>query len=382
MNMKILHVSDTHLGYSAYRKSTEDGINQREKDVYDAFEQFIDYAIKTKPDLIIHAGDLFDSVRPNNRAITFSIKQIIRLSKEKIPMLIIAGNHEQPKLRETGHIFSIFDHIENIYPVYNAKYEKHRFKIKDKEIIIHAIPQCNSKKEFNDELKKLKPDKKADYNIFVSHGAVTGIQAFSMNEFNELMIPAKYLSKDFDYIALGHYHKYTHITNNAFYSGSTEKLSFTDAPDKKGFIELELNQNDLKHKFIKIKTRPMIDVEPIKCSNMELDEIMKTIKQTIKQIKPKEKTILRITLDDIPSHIYRSLDFNEIRKLTSDAVHYEIKADILKDETTQLTASSKIGALVNEFKNYIETQNIEEKQTILKLGIKYIEKIEARDEGK
>ena len=28
--MKILHVADTHLGYSAYRKATEDGINQRE----------------------------------------------------------------------------------------------------------------------------------------------------------------------------------------------------------------------------------------------------------------------------------------------------------------------------------------------------------------
>jgi len=381
MSMKILHVSDTHLGYSAYRKSTEDGVNQREKDVYDAFEQFIDYAIKTKPDLIIHAGDLFDSVRPNNRAITFSIKQIIRLSKEKIPMLIIAGNHEQPKLRETGHIFSIFDHIENIYPVYNAKYEKHVFKINNQEIIIHAIPQCNSKKEFNDELKKLKPDKKADYNIFVSHGAVTGIQAFSMNEFNELMIPAKYLSKDFDYIALGHYHKYTHITNNAFYSGSTEKLSFTDAPDKKGFLEIELNQKNIKHKFIKIKTRPMIDIEPIECSNMRIDEIMKTIKQKITQIQPKEK-IIRLTLKDIPPHVSRGIDFNEIRKLTSNAVQFEIKADVHRDETTQPSSSSKIGALVNEFKNYVETQNIEDKETILSLGIKYIEKIETRDEGK
>ena len=39
--------------------------------------------LKTKPDLIIHAGDLFDSVRPNNRAITFAIKQIIKTFKRK-----------------------------------------------------------------------------------------------------------------------------------------------------------------------------------------------------------------------------------------------------------------------------------------------------------
>ena len=110
----MLHVADTHLGYSAYRKVTEDGINQREVDVYDAFKQFVDYAVKSKPDLIIHAGDLFDSVRPNNRAITFAIKQILRLSKQGIPFVLIAGNHEHPKLKETGHIFSIFDHIEQI----------------------------------------------------------------------------------------------------------------------------------------------------------------------------------------------------------------------------------------------------------------------------
>ena len=135
--MKILHVADTHLGYSAYRKATPDGINQREIDTYDSFRQFIDYAVKTKPDLIIHAGDLFDSVRPNNRAITFAIDQILRISMEKIPFLIIAGNHEHPKLKETGHIFSIFDHIEHVYPIYKAKYETLSFNISNKKIKIH-----------------------------------------------------------------------------------------------------------------------------------------------------------------------------------------------------------------------------------------------------
>ncbi len=377
--MKILHVSDTHLGYSAYRKATEDGINQREMDIYNAFEQFVNYAIKTKPDLIIHAGDLFDSVRPNNRAITFSIKQLIRLSKEKIPIVIIAGNHEHPKLRETGHIFQIFDHIENVYPVYNAKYETLGFK-KDK-ILIHAIPQCNSKKEFDEELKKLKPNKDFDYNIFVTHGAITGIKEFSMNEFNELIISKNALKKDFNYVALGHYHKYTKIAENVFYSGSIERLSFSDANEKKGFIELEVSKGKLNHNFVEIKTRPMIDAKPIKCSNLKLDEIMKKIKQTISEIDPKNKTF-RITLDNIPSSAYRGLDFNEIKKLGGNAVHYEIKANVIKEDAVKATSSSKINALVNEFKVFLENYDVQEKDTILELGIGYIEKIEARDEGK
>jgi DNA repair exonuclease SbcCD nuclease subunit len=379
--MKILHVADTHLGYSAYRKVTEDGINQREMDAYDAFKQFVDYAIKSKPDLIIHAGDLFDSVRPNNRAITFAVKQMIRLSKKGTPFVVIAGNHEHPKLKETGHIFSIFDHMNHVYPIYNAKYKTLSFTINNEKIMIHTIPQCELKKQFNEELKKLKPNPTADYNIFVSHGAVTGIKIFSMNEFNELIIPTKVLSKDFDYIALGHYHRYTKLANNAFYSGSTERFTFTDAPDKKGFIELELSDGKLKQSFIELENRPMIDPKPIKCSNLKLDEVMKKIKKTVREIEPKEKTF-RITLDDIPAHIYRGIDFDEIRKLSGEAVHYEIKANVIKDGESKPSATSKIDALAYEFKQFLESQDLKEKETILELGIGYIEKIEARDEGK
>jgi len=379
--MKILHVADTHLGYSAYRKVTEGGINQREMDTYNAFKQFVDYVIKSKPDLIIHAGDLFDSVRPNNRAITFAIDQLIRISEAGIPFVVIAGNHEHPKLKETGHIFSIFDHIDHVYPVYHAKYETLPFKINNKKITVHAIPQCELKTQFNEELKKLKPDSATDYNIFVSHGAVTGIKEFSMNEFNELIIPTKILSKDFDYIALGHYHRSTKLASNAFYSGSTEYFTFADAPDKKGFMKLELSNGKLKHNFIELENRPMIDPKPIKCSNLKLDEIMKKIKETVREIEPREKTF-RITLDDISTHIYRGLDFDEIRKLSGEAIHYEIKANVVKDGESKPSVTSKIDALAHEFKQFLESQDLKEKETILELGISYIEKIEARDEGK
>ena len=379
--MKILHVADTHLGYSAYRKTTEEGINQRELDAYNAFQEFIDYAVKTKPDLIIHAGDLFDSVRPNNRALTFAIRQILRVSKKSIPFIIIAGNHEQPKLKETGHIFSIFDHIENVYPVYNEKYEILEFEIDKKKIAIHTIPQYTSKKDFNEDLKKLKPTKSADYNIFVAHGSVTGLKEFKMNEFNELIIPTNALHNNFDYIALGHFHSFTKINEKTYYSGSTERYTFIDATDKKGFIKVEFKNKDLKTRFIELKNRPMIDTKPIKCSNLKLDEVMKTIRQTVKDIGPREKTI-RMTLEDIPAHIYRGIDFAEIRKISNEAVHFEIKADVVKDDSEKISTNSKIDALAQEFKLFLENQNVKEKNILLKLGIGYIEKVEAKEEGR
>ena len=378
--MRILHVADTHLGYSAYRKVTEDGINQREVDVYDAFKQFVDYAVESKPDLIIHAGDLFDSVRPNNRAITFAIKQILRLSKQGIAFVLIAGNHEHPKLKETGHIFSIFDHIEHIYPVYNAIYEIVSLTINNEKITIHAVPHSSSKEEFDNNLGKIKSDSFSDYNILVTHGCVKGIKEFSMNEFNELFIPVSYLKADFDYIALGHYHKYTEVTKNAFYPGSTECLTFTDSGDKKGFIELELTDKKLIHTFITLRNRPMIDIKPIQCSNLSLDEVMKKIKDIVGVMRPEGK-IFRIILENIPSHIYRGIDFSELRAQSNKAIHYEIKAVIVRDGDSWLIENSGINALSQEFRTFLGNQNIEEKETLLELGMDYIERVEARDEN-
>ncbi len=378
--MKILHMADTHLGYSAYRKLTKDGMNQREIDIYNSFKQCIDYAVKSKPDLILHAGDLFDSVRPTNRAITVALEQIIRLSKEKIPFIVISGNHETPKLKETGNIFKIFEHLEHIYPIYNNKYETIPFEIKDKKIIIHTVPHCQTKEGFLDNLKKITPDSSADFNVFMAHGAVTGIKEFKMNEFNELFIPTEALSKDFDYIALGHYHNYTEIVENAFYSGSTERLTFAEVDGKKGCIEIELGSKT-RYKFIENDTRSMIDADPINCSNLSIENITKKIQVTIQKIKPHDK-IFRIKLENIPSHIYRGIDFNQIRKLCSGAVHFEIKSDVIKEGEQRISENYKIKSIANEFEKFLKDRDVTEKDLLLKIGLEYIQKIESKDEGK
>ncbi|MFW6120379.1 MAG: metallophosphoesterase family protein [Petrotogales bacterium] len=378
--MKVLHIADTHLGFSAYRKLTENGMNQRESDVYNAFTQCIDYAVESKPDLILHSGDLFDSVRPNNRAITVAIQQILRLSQEKIPFVVVSGNHETPKLKETGNILTIFEHLDHVYPICHNGYQTIPFEIDNKKVIIHAIPQCQTKKEFKQNLKKIKIDDSSDVNIFMAHGAVTGIKEFKMNEFNELFIPTHILNQEFDYVALGHYHKYTRLQENAFYSGSTENLMFSDAGDKKGFIEVELGSN-IKHNFIEVNARTMIDAPPINCSNLTVEQVVKNIEEAIRKIEPENK-IFRIRLENIPSHVYRGIDFNQIRKVSKGAVHFEIKSDVIREGELRINENYRIESIASEFEKYLGKQEISDKDILLKLGLEYIQKVESKDEGK
>ncbi len=372
--MRILHLADTHLGYSAYRKVTEDGVNQREIDVYDAFTQCIDYALKTKPDLVLHAGDLFDSVRPTNRAITIAVQQILRLSKENIPFIVISGNHETPKLKETGNIFTIFEHLDYVYPIHNNRYETISLKTGDETVCIHAIPQCQNPEEFETNLKKITLDKNADFNLLLAHGAVAGIKEFKMNEFNELFIPVKNLKQDFDYIALGHYHMYTKIQENAFYAGSTERLSFTEADTQKGCLEIDLGKK-LKHRFIPLKTRMMVDAPLLDCSTLRIEQIVQKVKEIIHEIDPKDK-IIRIRLENITGHIQAGIDFHQIRELGKTATHFEVKTIIVKTDKETLSEGYKMKSLADEFEKFLTTQPISEKKMLLSLGFHYIHKIE------
>ena len=115
--LKIFHLADTHLGFSAYNKlDMESGLTQREIDFYNAFENFVTQAMETKPDLILHSGDFFDSVRPTNRAISFAMDQLLRLEQAKMPIVIIAGNHSTPQRRSTPFPFETL-------PVVHAPYK-------------------------------------------------------------------------------------------------------------------------------------------------------------------------------------------------------------------------------------------------------------------
>lgn len=376
--MRLVHLADTHLGYSAYRKITDAGINQRELDVYAAFKKTVDDIIKIQPDIVLHAGDLFDSVRPTNRAITTALQQFIRLSKAKIPVVIISGNHETPKLRETGNILQILDHLDHIYPIYKGQYKTLSFKLDSQEVLIHAIPQCINKHIFDDNIKQLQPNPSADLNVFVAHGAVAEIKEFSMNEFNELMIPVNHVKDDFDYIALGHYHNYTRVYENVYYAGSTERLSFSEANNEKGYILVDFDKKS-RYKFIEIPTRPMIDVPNIDCAHHTIDEIITSIKKTLTTIEPSDK-IVRIQLNNISSEVYRGIDFSEIRSLCKTATHCEIKTNVLQHGENTIAKSQKIESLAIEYQKFLNTLELADKKLIFNLGLEYINRIEIRDE--
>jgi DNA repair protein SbcD/Mre11 len=76
--MKLIHIADTHLGLAAFNRLDPDGMNLREKQVYDNFLSAIDAIIHHKPDVLVHAGDLFDTVKQRARVFEWREKRDVQ----------------------------------------------------------------------------------------------------------------------------------------------------------------------------------------------------------------------------------------------------------------------------------------------------------------
>lgn len=367
--MKILHLSDTHIGYSAYRKVDEaTGLNQREVDVYRAFEKIMDRVLEIRPDAVLHSGDLFDSVRPTNRALSFVLEHLVRLDDAGIPLVIISGNHSTPRLRETGSVHRVFEHLENVFPVYKGVAEK----VEISDMMVHALPHTEGE-TMRAQLEKMVPDKKYRYNVAMMHGGVVGLCVFRMGEFNEQLIHSGYLRSEFDYIALGHYHGFTEVTRNAFYAGSTERFSFAEAGQEKGFILVDLERKDIK--FESVATRPMLDLGPIDATNMGGRELQVQIIDILENTEMDGK-IVRLRVKNISPSTYQTLDFNRINDLTSTALHFERAFEIRPESGSVQWKSTALDSLEHEFVSFLDNYAVNniDKDVLKTRGLEYLKR--------
>ena len=93
--MKLLHTADWHLGAKL-------GRHDRTEDHRAALRALLDVADSERPDLIVHAGDLFDAYRPPYPALKLGVTALQRLARIA-PTVVISGNHD------SGSLFDVLD---------------------------------------------------------------------------------------------------------------------------------------------------------------------------------------------------------------------------------------------------------------------------------
>ena len=277
--MKLVHIADTHLGLSAFsRLDPESGMNLREKQIYDNFLTAIDQIICEKPDVLVHAGDLFDTVKPKTRAFKTVLDALTRLKDAGIALVVVTGNHSMVKTRYTTSPLVLLTYYPaEIHAAYQFKYEK----VEIGDTVFHLIPNMLRVEDYRTAYDQVELDK-CKNNVLVTHGLATTIKDKRLATVAEHELDSTILSADFDYIALGHYHNQVQIAENAWYSGSTEYLTYGEIRDIKGGLVINPGKHTVDH--LDLPHTPMYDCGTIACAGRHVTEITEEI---IKRIEKK-----------------------------------------------------------------------------------------------
>ncbi|MGD0951695.1 MAG: exonuclease SbcCD subunit D [Methanotrichaceae archaeon] len=343
--MKIVHMADSHLGFSNHSRVDKYGRNLVEEMIYDGFNQVIDRIIELKPDAVVHAGDVFHHVRPRIRPL-YAFKQgLEKLQDAGIPVVVISGNHDAPKSYSAISPFYIYEGMKGVNIAHRYKYE--RFDLGDRTV--HCIPFCLDPGDYLKEFGKID---RSGNDVLVMHGLVEALSNKKMRTVGEHTLLDSLLKSDFDYIALGHYHGQAQISENAWYSGSIEYFNFGEAADKKGILFVDLEKREAKQ--IEVRPRYMIDLPPIDCSGISSSELAEVL---FDHCDPEEirDRIIRVNLKNVQRSAYRNLNHVRLNKLSSIALYFKIKVEY-EDEKELVDASVDSMRLHEEFVKFLEDE--------------------------
>ena len=272
-DIRIAHFADTHLGYRAMSKlDPETERNQRSVDFEHSFEATISAILAEKPDLIVHAGDVFHHTRPTWHAMRAFVRQMRRIEQAGIPAVVIAGNHDTPRMRTSGTAFSVLElALPQIDFVTGYEVEVRRFE--QLGVVVHAVPHGALSLSGYEPSAYAEPGAR---NILLTHGMIPGMSDVARYEPGTEEITDSLIDTSFSYIALGHYHISSHVRANASYSGSTERTGWGDESANPGFLMLEFPHGEVRPpepQHRQVPARPMKTLAAINGEGLPAREI-------------------------------------------------------------------------------------------------------------
>lgn len=101
---RILHMADVHLG-ARHHDLGSVAAEQRERQ-FAAFRRAIDLALQERVDLVLVAGDLFDSNNQPRRSVERAAAEFKRLIASNIRVVLIPGTHD---VYDEASLFRVFD---------------------------------------------------------------------------------------------------------------------------------------------------------------------------------------------------------------------------------------------------------------------------------
>ena len=248
--MKILHTADWHVGKVLKNQPRFD-------EHVAALGDLVRIANDEDVDVVVVAGDLFETATPNPQAQGLVMTTLLRLRGEGRQVVVLAGNHDSqrlvddvyrpvlgelgihvvgmPKRPDRGGTLTLTTRSGEVAKVAVLPFLSYRFAVRAAEVMLHESSDhaLDYARKIGAFLNVLTADFADDtVNIVTTHGTVLGgrrgggerdVQTLLGYELPPAVFPASA-----HYAALGHLHRYQEIDGQCpiAYSGSPIALDF------------------------------------------------------------------------------------------------------------------------------------------------------------
>ncbi|HEX2755613.1 MAG TPA: DNA repair exonuclease [Candidatus Limnocylindrales bacterium] len=240
--LRLLHTADVHLG-ARHTDLGEQAAAQRERQ-FAAFRAAVDLAIGEKVDIVLIAGDLFDSNTQPKRSVERVAAELKRLVEAKIRTVIIPGTHD---VYDRSSLYRVHDlavlagsgEDDDLVTVLTP--DRPSIHLGACDVVVHG-PVFGTKRAPHSPLRDLRvvAGDDATWHVAMVHGSLSIPDRTDRDEvvFTREEIEATGL----DYLALGHWHSAQQGKAGATtwaYSGAPEPVSVTqDGAGKVLLVEL------------------------------------------------------------------------------------------------------------------------------------------------
>lgn len=285
--MLFSHISDTHLGLVQYASE------EREQDVYKAFNEAIDTSIKDHVDFVIFAGDIFHVPNPSGTAIVQMANALKRLKQSNVDSFFILGEHDISRIRATP--------IPYVYHNLGfSRYIGQGKPIEYKGVLLVGFDKIRKPEISHFEEKFAEVDKTAKghagHKILLLHQGITEFNKFA-GELQSTDLP-----NNFTYYAMGHLHdmdtkNFNHLSGPVAYPGSIELTTSEGIKEaKKGFFEVDISKKEAKPDWIELHTRPQFS---FKTDYEKMESTVKEISEKISSLERKPIVEIKIQGENI-----------------------------------------------------------------------------------
>ena len=276
--MKFIHLSDLHLGKRVNAFSMID-------DLTDIVKKILKVIKEEKTDAVLIAGDIYDKPVPSVEAVELFDDFLKLLSRQKLQVFIISGNHDSPERMAFAAELIEASGI-HIAPVYGGKVEPVSLRDAYGTVNIYMLPfikPVHVRSVFPEEkaesytealdvaISHMEVDKE-ERNILLTHQFVTGAVRSESEEISvggSDNVDASVFSA-FDYVALGHIHGPQHVGRETIrYCGTPLKYSFSETRHRKSVTVLEMKEKGKNH-ICTVDLVPLHDLRELRGTYEEL----------------------------------------------------------------------------------------------------------------